>query len=194
MPDKYANFSQLALHEGRDAYRIHARLCDSSIAVLAPHGGKIEPGTSQICLAIAGDHMTHYLFEGCKPTSNADLHITSNRFDEPHALLAARSAAFVVTVHGQSGSECFVNVGGRHEALGQSIMNVLNETGYHAHRHSNPNLQGTDSRNICNRGQAGRGVQLEISRGLRDRLCANDRELQEFAAIVREALRQHAHS
>lgn len=42
--------------------------------------------------------------------------------------------------------------------------------GFDVRKHPDPNLQGLDPRNICNRGTAGAGVQLELSREVRETL------------------------
>ena len=54
VPDKYASFALLAEAEteGTD-YRIHTAPQPSPIVIIAPHGGAIEPGTSEIAAAIA---------------------------------------------------------------------------------------------------------------------------------------------
>jgi phage replication-related protein YjqB (UPF0714/DUF867 family) len=49
-------------------------------------------------------------------------------------------------------------------------------------------LMGTDSQNICNRGKLRRGVQLEVSRKVRDLLRTDENELQKFTAAVRKAI------
>ena len=46
--------------------------------------------------------------------------------------------------------------------------------------------------NICNRGARGGGVQLEITRGLRDALVARPQSLAEFARAVRRAIHARA--
>ncbi|MCC7248772.1 MAG: poly-gamma-glutamate hydrolase family protein, partial [Lysobacter sp.] len=40
----------------------------------------------------------------------------------------------------------------------------------------------------CNRGKSGLGVQLEISRGLRDQLCLNYPYLLSFSKAIRSVL------
>ena len=78
----YQNFHALKQSEYPDRdYRIEYRQGASGFAVIAPHGGRIEHGTSQIADAIAGDEHSFYAFEGLKDLSH-DLHISSNRFDE----------------------------------------------------------------------------------------------------------------
>ncbi|SJM30238.1 hypothetical protein BQ8482_130137 [Mesorhizobium delmotii] len=39
----------------------------SAVAIVAPHGGLIEYGTSQMATAVAADDFSLYLFEGLKP-------------------------------------------------------------------------------------------------------------------------------
>lgn len=188
MADKYMNFQQLLSSESRVSYRIELRQNGSSIALIAPHAGKIEPGTSEICRYIAGDDFTYYLFEGTKLNNNSDLHITSSRFDEPQGLAIAESARFVVTFHGQSGEGLFVNVGGLASDLCQAVIESLIKAGYYAERQANRSLQGLDKDNICNRGFSNQGVQLEISRGLRTKIISDMSEMNRFGFAIRSAL------
>ena len=52
--DKYSNFGALSRSERRDVdYRICIDVRAGSVAVIAPHGGNIEPGTSEVAAAIA---------------------------------------------------------------------------------------------------------------------------------------------
>lgn len=191
MPDKYANFAQLEAAEPAGAYRIEHVPRKTSLVIIAPHAGRIEPGTSELCRAIAGCDRSYYLFEGCKLTNNSELHITSARFDEPQALSIAKSAHVVLTIHGQSGTDEFVNVGGIEASLGRFLIERLLAEGYTTSRHSIAGLQGVDPANICNQGCSGRGIQLEISRGLRDKLLASSVEMARFAATIRATLATH---
>jgi phage replication-related protein YjqB (UPF0714/DUF867 family) len=191
MPDKYSNFSQLSSSEPEGSYKIELRQNNSAVALIAPHAGKIEPGTSEICRSVAKCDLTYYLFEGCKSNNNSDLHITSSRFDEPLGLEIAQSAQIVATFHGQSGSKHFVNVGGRASDLVQTVIDLLKSDGYSASQHPNVALQGLDKNNICNRGNSKQGLQLEISRGLRDKLVADGKKMDQFSAIIRAAFQQH---
>jgi phage replication-related protein YjqB (UPF0714/DUF867 family) len=50
---------------------------------------------------------------------------------------------------------------------------------------------GTDPMNICNRGKLKQGVQLEISRKVRDLLRTDGNELQKFASAVRNAIQYY---
>src|SRR5258705_12941810 len=64
MADKYRNFAELARNEvsGVD-YRILVRRGMAAFAIVAPHGGGIEPGTSEITLAVAVEDFSYYSFE-----------------------------------------------------------------------------------------------------------------------------------
>lgn len=170
MPDIYHSFEELAsAHEESVDYRIHARPAASRFAIVAPHGGRIEHGTSQIARGIAGDEHACYCFEGLKPLSH-DLHITSNRFDEPQALNLVSSVDVVLTVHGAYGKKPHVYFGGLHEELKIELIEVLVSEGFHAEPDPSPTRQGKGETNICNRGKLKKGVQIEMTQGFRKSL------------------------
>ena len=75
--DRYAGFAELAGHErlGTD-YRIRLRSACPAFAIVAPHGGGIEPGTSELAEAVSGEQLSFYAFEGLKRAGNAALHVT----------------------------------------------------------------------------------------------------------------------
>lgn len=84
-PDRYSNYAHLIEeeNEGTD-FIIHSLdRSQSGIIVIAPHDGKIEPGTHIIAKKIAQNDFSLYTFNGIKVSSNLDLHITSHNFDEP---------------------------------------------------------------------------------------------------------------
>ncbi len=189
MSPSYRSFSELRQKEveGVD-YRIRSRSRDERVLVLAPHGGKIEPTTSLIAEAIAGENYSFYSFEGLKTEGNSILHIESHLFDEPRALEAVKKADIVITVHGQlNHEEAFTMVGGLQVDLRSEIRRRLESAGFET-RTSPEGLQGIDPENICNRGKLKAGVQLEISRKERDSLRADPERLTRFANAVREAI------
>jgi phage replication-related protein YjqB (UPF0714/DUF867 family) len=197
MPDTYADFAALAAAEPPCAFAIFARDLGTSVVVAAPHGGAIEPGTSEIARSVAGDDLSCYLFEGTRPADNARLHITSTRFDEPRCLSLLGAAQRVITVHGEAGGGEVVYVGGLERAAVEALRAALADRGYRALEHPDADLQGLHPRNLCNLGQSGAGVQLEISKGLRRTLFASlDRagrarptaRLPHFARTVRSVL------
>jgi len=188
MADKYANFRELEKSEPKGSYFIDDRAAGTKVALIAPHAGGIEPGTSAICKSVAGSDLTYYLFEGKKLNGNQDLHITSSNFDEPVGVAIAQSAQVVVTFHGQRGEKPFVNVGGLAEVHCSAMIQALNNAGYPARKHDEHWLQGRNKNNICNRGQTGQGIQLEISRALRDLLTSNTKSMAHFSSTVRTVL------
>jgi phage replication-related protein YjqB (UPF0714/DUF867 family) len=182
--DTYTGFRELKYHEkiNRD-YRIWASDVGSPITVMAPHGGRIEPRTSYIARAIAGDIFNCYCFEGIREVSNGRLHITSCNFDEPHALRLIARSQTVVTVHACTEKQSRVYLGGRDEKLIGMIAARLKARGIFPER-SRSRYPGLNPANICNRGATRKGAQLELSRGLRDDLG----QVELLAAAMHAAL------
>jgi phage replication-related protein YjqB (UPF0714/DUF867 family) len=180
--DRYDSFEQLCEHavEGRD-FRIRTASRPGHIAVIAPHGGGIEPGTSELAEAIAGTALSFYAFEGIRRNNNRDLHITSTRFSEPrcHALVTA--SPLVITIHGEDSDDEAVFIGGLAREALRSVRESLEAAGFSVEKHPNPVLQGESLENICNRGSRREGVQLELSSGLRSTL---------FEALTRRGRRK----
>ena len=168
---RYHDFASLKrrFSEG-DHYKIRMRAGTSGILIMAPHGGKIEPATDDIADAVAGENHAFYAFCGVRRQGNRTLHITSHRFNEPRAIAAACRASTVVTIHGCRDRTSVVYLGGRHRRLRQQLHSTLTTAGFAVRE--NPNLPGLHPANVCNRGQSGMGVQLELSSGLRKRLSA----------------------
>lgn len=166
---KYSSISELLKHERKEIdYRISfERRARSSIAIVAPHGGAIEPRTSDIAQGIAGSELHIYCFEGIKSSGNYDaLHVTSHSFDEQQCLDLIADARVVMTIHGCRGSHEAVYLGGLDAELIETLAQAFRAAGLAAHTvgHDYP---GTEPLNICNRGATRRGVQLELTRGLR---------------------------
>lgn len=171
LPDArdYADFADLsrAQREGRDfRIEVHARP-DSSVAIVAPHGGGIEDGTSELARAAAGADLNLYLFEGCRPAYNyRALHLTSHRFDEPRCLELIARCERVVTIHGCDGEDPVILLGGLDVVLARDLAAALAsahfEVATEGHR-----FPATNPANICNRGASGRGVQVEVPHRLR---------------------------
>jgi phage replication-related protein YjqB (UPF0714/DUF867 family) len=182
--DKYESFAELAAREtdGRD-YRIRAlERRDSPVIVLAPHGGSIEIGTSELAELVAGTEHSLFLFEGLKPYgANRDLHITSHRFDHPHCLALAAARAVTLAIHGCRG-ESHIYIGGLDFELTALLGGHLTAAGLTAsvNGHGYP---GRHPLNICNRSARGRGAQLEVTNDLR----TGDARLV-IAAAVRGAI------
>ena len=103
----------------------------SSTAIVAPHGGGIETGTSELARAIAATDFSLYLFEGIRPKDNfRALHLTSHCFDEPQCLAMLGGCDDVITVHGCAVEGEAVLVGGLDRpmllALARSVGGISN--------------------------------------------------------------------
>lgn len=202
MTEKYRDYRTLAWHarEGID-FVVEMREATSGVVVTAIHGGGIEPGTSELADAIAGRRHAYYSFCGRMPSDNRRLHLTSRCFDEPRALTLVERSGTVISIHGCSGTDPAVYLGGRHPALRTGIGDWLRTAGF-AVRES-PFFPGSHPSNICNRCRGGMGVQLELSAGLRRRmftgpLRAPHKEttavFEQFAGAVRQALNEYLES
>jgi len=169
MTDKYASFTELAQHEkeGTD-YRITAiERPGSRVLIIAPHGGRIEVGTSELAALIAADEHNLFSFEGLKPRGhNRDLHITSRCFDHPACLAILARCSIAVGIHGCVG-ESQIYVGGLDTALTKLLAERIRDAGLPAscagHKYT-----GRHALNICNRGARKRGAQLELTLNLRE--------------------------
>ena len=155
-------------------------------AILAPHGGGIETGTSELCLAIAGYHPAdlaptdgplhdYWMFEGLLSTGNTRLHVTSTNCDDTVARAIAGGSLNAIGLHGckpeqadlPAGTQA-VLVGGRNTAFKSLLLTRLNAAGVQAIDASSvPNLNGDEPANIANRTRLAAGAQLELTTPLR---------------------------
>ncbi|MGW4164161.1 poly-gamma-glutamate hydrolase family protein [Streptomyces sp. NPDC004788] len=168
----------------------------NSTAVIAPHGGSIESGTSELCMAVAGytpfDYTTdpasaavagepqrdYWMYEALSNPDNQ--HVTSTHCDDPAALAACANNLYAVSLHGFSDTtEKKINVGGLDARLKRNLLAAFDKYGLNT-KNSNPDwnvtvvlagatdpINGDDPTNIVNRTRTGAGAQLEISTALR---------------------------
>jgi phage replication-related protein YjqB (UPF0714/DUF867 family) len=194
------------LAEGEDygrRYKRHERFDDDLVqrvdpvktAIIAPHGGGIEPGTSELCLAVAGYHPAtlevtppggvtydYWMLEGLRPSDNDELHVTSTGCDDGVALSLCGGALNALTLHGcttkaaeQDEGTAIVLVGGRNQVLKQYLLEAF------AVEHVNAvdglpvrALNGDDADNIVNRTLLGMGGHLELTTPLREAMFEVD--------------------
>lgn len=189
--DWYVSFSELSAREIENVdFQISAVNRGSMVAVIAPHGGHIEPGTSELARAIAGEDLSTYIFSGLRPgRHHREMHITSTNFDEKRCLDLLSQTHTALGIHGRSdaGDPETVFLGGRDFALRSKIAAELERGGFKS-KCDGHGLPGVEPRNICNRGTASAGVQLEVPRTLRDRLVADAPLRAAFVECVRAAL------
>lgn len=195
--DCYSSYRELAAHHvaGRD-YSIDLTRRASPITIVAPHGGGLELGTSEIARAIAAHHFSLYCFEAVAEDDTGILHLTSTRFDEPQAIKLIACSHTVVTIHGCADAAPVVFIGGLDRVLKRRLIEELQHAGFDA-QDDNSHHAGSSPLNLCNRGKRGQGIQLEITRGLRRQMFAGMRRhareettpiFASFTATVRRVL------
>jgi len=164
--DHYASVEHVLATDRRHVSIVAVVKQRGEIAILAPHGGAIEPGTSELAVAIAGRDHRSYCFNGHAPSDNGRLHINSTRFEEPRLRGVLRGARAAVAIHGSAECrEAITHVGGTNRPLGSQIATALGEAGFLAGP-APARLAGRHPKNLVNRVPLG-GVQLELSRALR---------------------------
>lgn len=166
----YEDYSELAdkRAEGID-YEIISRETDSDLAVIAIHGGSIEPGTSELADAIAGDDYDFYTFYAMMESDNLSLRITSTNFDEPIAQTMVQESHSTLSIHGFAGSGELTYVGGRDKELVAQLKKSLTAAGFEV-TDAPLKLAATDDLNICNNNVRKAGAQIEISSSQRLKL------------------------
>jgi len=167
--DRYQSFEELAQSEipGKDFNIRVQRILGCTVAVIAPHGGAIEFGTSEIAQQIAGSDFNMYLFEGIKPIDNYKfLHITSHKFNEPECLNLIAGCNTVVAIHGCRYETKDIFLGGLDHELKLLITDSLRTAGFQVSTEGHQ-FPAREKNNICNLGATRRGVQIEVCRELR---------------------------
>jgi phage replication-related protein YjqB (UPF0714/DUF867 family) len=187
MQDKYTSFAALEAGgeiAGRDYNTTVRERPQSGVLIVAPHGGNIEIGTTELADLIAGTQYSLFAFNGLKIRGrNRELHITSHNFDHPECVALAARHDVVVAIHGCKGDSSRVYVGGLDDELTRLLTERLGAAGLPASAtgHKYP---GRNPLNICNRGAGGRGAQLEFTLDLRENPASRAR----IAAIVRSTI------
>lgn len=172
--DRYKNFSEMTKDqtEGKEFFVRHKYLT-KKCAVIAPHGGWIEPGTSEIVDRISNGNLSYYIFDGLNAKNNKDLHITSKNFDDDRCLELLNRVNKAVTIHGENGDGDFIYIGGLDFALSRIIYNNLSKIGFKVFDHIDKRFLATSVDNICNKSILKIGVQIEISKGIRKKFFKN---------------------
>jgi phage replication-related protein YjqB (UPF0714/DUF867 family) len=193
-------YADPGLAEGVDYARRHRRheRFDDTLArtddvpkttILAPHGGGIEPGTSELCLAVAGYHPAslpqipaagvtydYWMFEGLRDSGNPELHVTSTGCDDGVAVSLCAGSLNALALHGflprppdMSEDDQIVLAGGGNTVLAGYLLEGLCRAGFDARDAGQHGELNGDARcNIVNRTLLGMGAQLELSKPLRD--------------------------
>ncbi|MGW0433558.1 poly-gamma-glutamate hydrolase family protein [Micromonospora sp. NPDC003197] len=209
-PSNTALYADHSLVPGTDYARRHRRheVLDDDLAqnpvfpqttILAPHGGGIEVGTSELCLAVAGYHPAdlqvtpaggrtydYWMFEGLRSSNNDELHVTSTRCDDPVARSLCAGARQTVALHGctpaqaglPAGTEA-VLVGGLDLGLKALLIEEYGSAGIQAiDAVDHESLNGNHPDNIANRTLRGKGAQLELTTPMRTAMFGTNTRAQ----------------
>jgi phage replication-related protein YjqB (UPF0714/DUF867 family) len=176
-PANYKEILRSGFRPGPDFLALDGNLgALASCLLAAPHGGKIEPVTRKIVKAVADlGPWAWYSFEGRLHSRNWQRLLTSTSYDDPRLLALLPQTMFVIAVHGMDGSERRVEIGGKF-ATGRAVFTerlrmALNPWAATVWEADGTGAKGDLARgNLVNRGTTRQGVQIEISRGLRNLL------------------------
>jgi phage replication-related protein YjqB (UPF0714/DUF867 family) len=174
-----------------DGLPVHCAVARTTI--IAPHGGGIEFGTSELCLAIAGYHPAtldvsagtgitydYWMFEGLRSKNNSELHVTSTHCDDGVAVSLCAGALNALALHGCTPSQAglpdnaeVVLVGGRNSTLKEHLLDAFAAAGLDAMDAAGiDQLNGDDPANIANRTLSAMGGHLELTGPLRQAMFA----------------------
>jgi phage replication-related protein YjqB (UPF0714/DUF867 family) len=189
MPDTYRTLEELARHERADDFRVLLVDRLSPVTIVAPHGGRIEPGTSQVAETIAGPNWNLFAFEGLKPRGNSILHVTSTRFRHPELERLLARSAVGVSVHGMAEPGLKIEVGGLNARLAELVGGELALARFDV-SDGPSNRSARNPENFINR-VVGGGIQLEISQELRTLLREDHVLLSRCGEAVRSAIARY---
>lgn len=190
MADVFNSFAELSRREQVGiSYQLISRNMGSRVAIIAPHGGTIERGTTELAEAIAGEDWGLYSFSGIRKRGNyRNLHITSTRFDEPVGLKIVACSYITVAVHGCLEEGDRIYIGGLDDKLKQAIATELLRKGFSVNTGTDKFL-GVNPLNICNRNRSGQGVQVELATEVRRSILLAKPEAIELGNSIRLAIK-----
>ncbi len=161
-----------------------SKFVSSKYAIFAIHGGGIEVGTSQIAKSIARDNFSLYIKEG----KDYSEHVTSILFTDIKANELLAKIETIISIHGlKDKSKSYVMIGGLDIELTSKIEDSLIGDGFIIEQPPE-SLDGDNKNNICNKGKSLKGVQIEISRKLREDLYRNKELMLKFSEAIRNPL------
>ncbi len=152
--------------EGID-WKKDTRNVGKSVLIVAPHGGNIEQGTSELTKLVANNgDFDYFSFEAIRPSNNTQLHVTSTNYDDAtlHEMIQDRTAT--ISIHGAQGEEQLVCLGGYQSPLRDAIQSQLELKGFVV-KIPPEYLGGLSNTNFINKVEESTVVQLELTTALR---------------------------
>jgi len=152
----------------------------NKFGIIAIHGNT-EPGTSDIAKQLAGEYFPLYI-------DDKEGHIASHLYFNEEFELFTNSVGHIVSIHGfKDTSSSITLVGGLAKDIISKITESLEKNGFTI-KDPPENLDGDDTNNVCNRGRLKKGIQLELSKALRDELAHDDKRMKLFCGTIRGCL------
>ncbi|MEX6357364.1 poly-gamma-glutamate hydrolase family protein [Staphylococcus cohnii] len=203
--DYYKSMTELYndTKEGID-WKKDTRDVGKSVLIVAPHGGNIEQGTSELTKLVTNNgDFDYFSFEAIRPSNNTQLHVTSTNYDDAtlHDMIQDRTAT--ISIHGAQGEEQLVYLGGYQSPLRDAIQSQLEHKGFVV-KIPPEYLGGLSNANFINKVEESTGVQLELTTALRkaffkdgDASTASRKKIEnwtttmyDFAEALNDAIKQ----
>ncbi|MEB7434496.1 poly-gamma-glutamate hydrolase family protein [Staphylococcus pasteuri] len=172
--DYYKSMTQLekSTKEGVD-WKKETSNKGSKVLIVAPHGGNIEQGTSELTKLLAQQGGYDYFsFEGIRNSNNTQLHVTSTHYDDPTLNKMVKGRTANISIHGAKGDDQIVFLGGVKSKLRDAIQLQLRSRGFTV-KVPPEYLGGLNNQNFINKNQNSTGIQLELTTALRKALFKN---------------------
>jgi phage replication-related protein YjqB (UPF0714/DUF867 family) len=187
---KYHSLSELKTSESESSWQqtVHDR--ESWLLVVAPHGGTIEKYTERIAKQIAGPTHSLFMFEG-RRSPGRELRVSSHLFRDPALAKLQKKAKVTLSIHGKGDPGIQIFLGGSNEILREDLRTALISRDFNVLDGTGP-IAGLHKNNFVNR-TSDQGVQLELCRGLRDKLVETPELERAFIEAIHEALATFAH-
>lgn len=98
----------------------------SNVIIVAPHGGNIEKGTTELTKMVAKhNHYDYYSFTVLNQQNPEKFHVTSSHYNDPTLLNMVKSKDFAVSIHGAKGDKPVIYLGGLDTELKEAIKQQL---------------------------------------------------------------------
>ena len=181
MADHYNSMRELKGYE--TDWSIETNQNSHPVLSIAPHGGGIECGTSELALLVSQKlNCNFFTFKGQLSSNNSRLHVTSSHYNDQLALALTKQVNYTISIHGYHDKEKeSTYIGGTNEQLKSLIKKHLESRGFIV-LEAPKNLAGKSRRNINNKNRFKSSVQLELSTKLRKSFFSND----DFSKEIRE--------
>ena len=148
---------------------------DSSVSILAIHGGGIEPATTELAQVIADKGIIIiFLLRDyvVKAIMNCMLHL---QITMTHKLLKLlKKVKRAIALHGCKGEDSVAYLGGNDQQLIDILSDALSDVGIKVQEAPNT-MAGKQDENIINLTKNNAGVQIELTSSLRKELFVNNK-------------------